>query len=80
MGLKFYYFYSMNEEKIVVLLEEIRDLQKQHVENYKDAIKRQDQSIELQKQAIERQKQVTKKVLIYFVGLFVLYLGLSLWK
>jgi hypothetical protein len=31
----------MGDEQVIRLLEEIRDLQKLHVENYKDAIKNQ---------------------------------------
>jgi hypothetical protein len=31
----------MGDEQVISLLEEIRDLQKLHVENYKDAIKNQ---------------------------------------
>jgi hypothetical protein len=44
------------EERVIQLLEEIRDLQKLHVENYKDALKNQQESIELQKRAVRRQK------------------------
>jgi len=44
------------EERVIQLLEEIRDLQKLHVENYKDALKNQQESIDLQKRAVRRQK------------------------
>ena len=46
----------MADEQVVKLLEEIRDLQKLHVENYKDALKNQQESIEMQKRALRRQK------------------------
>jgi CHASE3 domain sensor protein len=46
----------MAEEQVIKLLEEIRDLQKLHVENYKDALKNQRESIEIQKRALRRQK------------------------
>ena len=46
----------MADEQVVKLLEEIRDLQKLHVENYKDALKNQQESIDLQRQAIRRQR------------------------
>jgi CHASE3 domain sensor protein len=46
----------MAEEQVIRLLEEIRDLQKLHVENYKDALKHQQESIEIQKGAVHRQK------------------------
>jgi hypothetical protein len=44
------------EEHVIKLLEEIRDLQKLHVENYKDALKNQQESIDIQKRALRRQK------------------------
>ncbi len=44
----------MSEEQIIKLLEEIRDLQRQHVENYKDALKNQQESIDMQKRASRR--------------------------
>ena len=46
----------MAEEEVVALLEEIRDLQKLHVENYKDALKHQQEAIDLQKAAVRRQR------------------------
>jgi CHASE3 domain sensor protein len=59
------------DEQVVKLLEEIRDLQKLHVENYKDALKNQQESIEIQRQAVRRQKinlLVIGIVLIIFLG------------
>jgi hypothetical protein len=44
------------EEQVIKLLEEIRDLQKLHVENYKDALANQQQAIDIQKAAMKRQK------------------------
>ena len=49
----------MADEQIVKLLEEIRDLQKLHVENYKDALKNQKESIEIQQRAMRRQRITT---------------------
>ena len=46
----------MADEEVVKLLQEIRDLQKLHVENYKDALKNQEISIEIQKKASRRQR------------------------
>jgi hypothetical protein len=40
----------MSEEQISALLTEIRDLQKQNVENYKLALQKQQEAIELQKE------------------------------
>lgn len=46
----------MSDEQVIKLLEEIRDLQKLHVDNYKDALKNQQESIDLQRRAARRQK------------------------
>jgi CHASE3 domain sensor protein len=65
----------MGEEQIIKLLEEIRDLQKQHVENYKDALKNQQESIDLQKSAVRRQK-----ITVLVFGLLVLgLLAVLIW-
>ncbi len=46
----------MAEEQVIQLLEEIRDLRKLHVENYKEPLKNQQEAIDLQKRAVRRQK------------------------
>jgi len=59
------------EEQVIKLLEEIRDLQKLHVENYKDALKNQQESIQIQRQAMRRQRislLVIGLVLLIFLG------------
>jgi len=58
----------MADEEIVKLLQEIRDLQKLHVENYKDAIRNQQESIEIQRKASRRQK-ISLLVLLVIVCL-----------
>ena len=60
----------MAEEQVVKLLEEIRDLQKLHVENYRDALKNQQESIDLQKRAVRRQK-ITSLVMIVLLVVLV---------
>ena len=59
----------MADEQVIKLLEEIRDLQKLHVENYKDALKNQQESIEMQRKAVRRQR-----INLVFLGLFLLAL------
>ncbi len=54
----------MTDERAIKLLEEIRDLQRQHVENYKEAIRNQQESIQLQK---EWQVQATRRLRILFL-------------
>ena len=60
----------MAEEQVVKLLEEIRDLQKLHVENYRDALKNQQESIGFQKRPVSRQK-VTSLVMIVLLVVLV---------
>jgi hypothetical protein len=60
----------MSEEQIIALLTEIRDLQKQNVENYRIALQKQQEAIEFQKQnAAEWQKKVAarQKMVIFTV-------------
>ena len=54
----------MNDDRVVSLLEEIRDLQRQHVENYKEAVRNQQESIQLQK---DFQARYQKRLLPLFV-------------
>jgi hypothetical protein len=44
----------MTEERIVRLLEEIRELQRQHGERYSQALRNQEESIRLQQAALRR--------------------------
>lgn len=66
----------MAEEQVIKLLEEIRDLQKLHVENYKDAIKNQQESIELQRRAVRRQR-ISLLVFGFLLFAFLAILALS---
>lgn len=56
----------MAEEQIIALLTEIRDLQKQNIENYKLASQKQQEAVELQKKHIAdfQQKYVVRQRLI----------------
>ena len=65
----------MSEEQIIKLLGEIRDLQKLHVENYRDALQNQRESIEMQKRALRR----NRITIIVLVGLLVVFLSVALW-
>jgi hypothetical protein len=60
----------MADQEIVKLLQEIRDLQKLHVENYKEALRNQQESIEIQKRFSRRQK-ISLLVLLIIVCLGV---------
>jgi len=61
----------MADEQVVKLLEEIRDLQRENVANYKVALQNQQEAIALQKKAVQRSK-------VAFIGLLVLFLFLGL--
>lgn len=66
----------MAEEQVIKLLEEIRDLQKLHVENYKDALKNQQESIDLQRRAVRRQKIVA----LSLGSLLAIFLAFVAWS
>ena len=71
---------EMSDEQIIALLTEIRDLQKQNVENYKFALQRQQEAIDLQKQHVAdfqkkfaiRQKLVIITVIAITVAAFLI--------
>ena len=66
----------MADEQVIKLLEEIRDLQKLHVENYKEALKNQQESIEINRRALRRQK-ITSLVLGGLLLIFLIFMAWS---
>ena len=66
----------MADEQVIKLLEEIRDLQKAHVENYKEALNNQQESIEINRRALRRQK-ITSLVLAGLLLVFLIFLAWS---
>ncbi len=64
------------DEQVIKLLEEIRDLQKLHVENYKEAVRNQEQSIALQQKAMRRQR-ITTIVMAVLLLAFLVALALT---
>lgn len=66
----------MSEEQIISILGEIRDLQKQHIENYKLALQNQERALQVQQQAVRR-----SRVMLLIVGLIVvaIYLLPAFW-
>ena len=72
----------MTDERIVRLLEEIRDLQRQHVENYREALRNQHESIQLQqtwhRMAVPRFRLVLFAIAVVVVALLVLVLRLAM--
>jgi len=64
------------DEQVIKLLEEIRDLQKEHIASYKEAVKNQHEAIALQKSAIRRQK-IAILVIVVGVASFLLFVVFS---
>jgi hypothetical protein len=70
----------MSEDQIIELLTEIRDLQKQNVENYKLALQKQEEAIDLQKKHVAdfqkkfvvRQKLVVITVIAITIAAFLI--------
>ena len=54
----------MENEQAIALLTEIRDLQRLHVENYKEALENQKLGLEAQRQAASLQRRVLVGVLV----------------
>jgi hypothetical protein len=48
----------MSDERVIRLLEEIRDLQRQHAERYGEALRNQEESIRLQQPGLRRVRVV----------------------
>jgi fatty acid desaturase len=66
----------MSEDQIIALLGEIRDLQKQHIENYKMALANQQQALDTQKQSMRR----ARTLLLVVAGLVLaIYLLPAVW-
>ena len=62
----------MHDDRTIRLLEEIRDLQRQHAEIYKEAVRN-------QQDAILFQRRVTKRMTMLVVPLIVVVLILIAW-
>jgi hypothetical protein len=56
----------MSDEQIIALLTEMRNLQRQNVENYKLALQKQEEAIELQKKSVAdfQQKYVARQRMV----------------
>jgi uncharacterized membrane protein YvbJ len=68
------------DEKVIQLLEEIRDLQKLHAENYKEALRNQQESIEIQRRAVRRQKIVLLACFFLLVIFLVIFIRILAWR
>jgi hypothetical protein len=63
----------MNDERVIRLLEEVRDLQREHLEHYKEALRNQTESIRNQTEAIQMQRELhdTAKSRLRFVSVLI---------
>lgn len=67
----------MNDDRVVELLTEIRDLQRTHLARYGEALDNQAESIEAQKGAIEYQRTMARRITMVIVPLVVIFLVLA---
>ena len=67
----------MNDDRVLRVLEEIRDLQRQNVANYEQALRNQQESIRLQEAGLRRVRKImaiATAALFLAVGMLVLLL------
>jgi hypothetical protein len=67
----------MTDDRVVRVLEEIRDLQRQHGERYGEALRNQQESIRLQQAGLRRVRVIlafASVVLVLAVGMLILLL------
>jgi len=65
----------MEDERVIKLLEEIRDLQRAHVENYTEAVRNQKESIEMNRAWQQRasRRQLFLAILVVAMVLVLLW-------
>jgi hypothetical protein len=64
----------MDDERVIRILEEIRDLQRQHISSYQEALRNQQESIRLQQAGLRRVRVIlgfATAALILAVGMLV---------
>jgi hypothetical protein len=64
------------DDRAIRLLEEIRDQQREHLELYRAAVRRQEESIRMQEEAIGLQRRVIRRIIPAILVLAVLLLWL----
>ena len=70
----------MNDDRALRLLEEIRDLQRQHLENYKEGLRNQRESIELSRQFSDQAARRLKVTMIILIVLLVAFVLIRFWR
>jgi len=64
----------VTDDRIVQLLEEIRDLQRQHVANYQEALRNQQQAIGIQRAATRRVMRFATALMVLVVVLVAVFI------
>ena len=64
----------MTDDRIVQLLEEIRDLQRQHVANYQEALRNQQEAIGIQRAATRRVMRFATALMVLVVVLVAVFI------
>jgi hypothetical protein len=64
---------AMTNDRIIALLEEIRDLQRQHAANYQDALRNQQEAIGIQRAATRRVMRFATALMILVVVLVAVF-------
>ena len=62
----------MDDDRIVKVLEEMRDLQRQHLAQYQEAVRNQQEAIAIQRQATRRVVRLAVLVVIFGLAVIVL--------
>jgi len=70
----------VNDDRAIRLLEEIRDLQRQHLENYKEGLRNQRESIELSRQFSDQAARRLKVTMIILIVLLVAFVLIRFWR
>jgi hypothetical protein len=65
----------MNDDRIVQLLEEIRDLQRQHAANYQDALRNQQEAIGMQRAATRRVMRFATILMVLAVVILAVFIA-----
>jgi hypothetical protein len=64
----------MSDDRIITLLEEIRDLQRQHIVNYQEALRNQQEAIGIQRAATRRVMRFATALMVLVVVLVAVFL------
>lgn len=67
---------DMSDDRVVRLLEELRDLQREHARDYREAVRQQRESIELQKAGLRRVRWILGAAALVLILAVVMLIGI----